>query len=436
MKLRVLLSLCLVLILSAGSTFAQEIEVSDLSEPVVTNVSELVEDAAETNSNLPRISCDDRTIDLKMGEDITSDMLLSGITIVDSSGNTLDLLDALQYRFGDKDTIYLSDMLDVDEAVEYINALGKCEDIEFQIGLSFDGQEYPEYGYSSTWSVFNIEYTSSIFYTTHVQNVGWQEYATDGGDAGTEGLGLRLEGVKIYTDNPNLQVNYKTHVQNIGWQESASNDEMSGTEGLGLRLEAISISLSGSDADQYQVYYQVHAQNFGWLGIARNGEYAGTEGYGYRLEGLRVVILKNTDLVDTSGMMPYLCKSDYDGFNEQLFNRINQKRIENGVSPFTTTAGLQQAVQIRANELPVRFDNARPDGSWYTSALSQNGVYYSNAFEYIFLADGAPVDVNGFVDYFLQAFPELATTTEYSKMWIAASTTGTAPRGMDIICIR
>lgn len=138
----------------------------------------------------------------------------------------------------------------------------------------------------------------SVSYTTHVQNVGWQNYVNGGAMSGTEGKSYRLEGIKIKLDNQgyDLGISYQTHIQNIGWEADTTrgwkaNDGMSGTEGLSYRLEAIQIKLTGADADKFNVFYQVHAQNIGWMGWAKNGESAGTAGYGYRLEGIRIQIL-------------------------------------------------------------------------------------------------------------------------------------------------
>ena len=40
-----------------------------------------------------------------------------------------------------------------------------------------------------------------VSYTTHVQNIGWQKYVSDGAMAGTEGKAYRLEGIKIKINN-------------------------------------------------------------------------------------------------------------------------------------------------------------------------------------------------------------------------------------------
>ena len=133
-----------------------------------------------------------------------------------------------------------------------------------------------------------------VSYTTHVQNIGWQDYVFDGAMAGTEGKAYRLEGIKIKLVNPQYSGNieYRTHIQYLGWESSfKKNDEMSGTEGKAYRLEAIEIKLTDQMASNYDVYYRVHAENFGWLGWAKNGEQAGTAGYAYRLEGIEIKLL-------------------------------------------------------------------------------------------------------------------------------------------------
>jgi len=134
----------------------------------------------------------------------------------------------------------------------------------------------------------------SISYTTHVQEIGWQDYVRNGAMAGTSGKSLRLEGIKIKFVNPNTDgaISYRTHVQDYGWMDYVSNDTMSGTSGESKRLEAIEIKLTGTIAEQYDVYYRVHAQDVGWMGWAKNGEQAGTSGFGRRLEGIQIILVK------------------------------------------------------------------------------------------------------------------------------------------------
>lgn len=150
----------------------------------------------------------------------------------------------------------------------------------------------------------------NTLYRTHVQNVGWQEYKTNGEMSGTSARSLRLEGIEIKLDQQkyDLSVNYATHVENIGWQDWKTNGEMSGTSERSLRLEAIRIKLSGNDADKFDIYYRVHAQNVGWMGWAKNGADAGTAGFSYRLEGIEIQVLPKGKPAPGSIENPFLQK--------------------------------------------------------------------------------------------------------------------------------
>ena len=117
----------------------------------------------------------------------------------------------------------------------------------------------------------NIETEKSVphvFYSTHVQNVGWQNDVKDGATAGTTGRSLRLEAmtIKLGSQDVSGNIQYRTHIQNIGWESDwKQNGQSSGTSGKALRLEAMQVRLNGKMAQKYDIYYRVHAQNFGWL---------------------------------------------------------------------------------------------------------------------------------------------------------------------------
>lgn len=148
-----------------------------------------------------------------------------------------------------------------------------------------------------------------ISYQTHVQNIGWQEDVLQGGMSGTEGMGYRLESIRIsFEDDANydLGIAYSTHVENIGWQAEFRNGQTAGTTDRGLRLEAIKIRLIGADSDKFDIYYQVHAQNFGWLDWAKNEDSAGTAGFGYRLEAIRISVVPKGDPAPGATSRPFV----------------------------------------------------------------------------------------------------------------------------------
>lgn len=149
-----------------------------------------------------------------------------------------------------------------------------------------------------------------IMYSTHVENLGWQNYVYDGQMSGTSGRSFRLEGIKLKLNSPKYSgdIEYRTYIQNIGWQNYVKNDAISGTSGKSLRLEAIQIRLTGEMANHYDIYYRVHAENFGWLDWAKDGVKAGTIGYNYRLEAIEVKLVEKDTSAPGSTTKPFTKK--------------------------------------------------------------------------------------------------------------------------------
>ncbi|MCL1797439.1 MAG: N-acetylmuramoyl-L-alanine amidase [Eggerthellaceae bacterium] len=169
----------------------------------------------------------------------------------------------------------------------------------FEIKLVAKGGKAP----GSTTGPFRQK--ALVHYQTHVQNVGWQSWASDGETTGTTGRSLRVEALKIglVTQQYSGGIQYSAHCANIGWQGWKTGPTLAGTTGQSRQVEAIKIKLTGEMATYFDVYYRVHAANFGWLGWAKNGASAGTAGYGYRLEALQIkLVLKgNAAPGSTSG---------------------------------------------------------------------------------------------------------------------------------------
>jgi len=147
---------------------------------------------------------------------------------------------------------------------------------------------------------------ANIVYSTHVQNVGWQDAVSNGDISGTTGMSYRLEGIRIAINGADMGVTYRTHVQDYGWQPYVNDNEVSGTVGQAKRLEAIQIDLTGNQASQFDVYYRVHAQDYGWLDWAKNGQMAGTEGLSKRLEAIQIQLVAKGGSAPGTTTRPYV----------------------------------------------------------------------------------------------------------------------------------
>lgn len=158
--------------------------------------------------------------------------------------------------------------------------------------------------------IIDEEKQPNIFYKTHVQDIGWQNYVKNGEESGTVGKGLRLEGISIYIDPAyNGTVLYRTHIQDLGWENTwVSSGGVSGTQGKSLRLEGIQIKLQGEIANNWDVYYRVHIQDYGWLDWAKNGESSGSEGFSKRLEGIEIKLVKKGEPAPGNTKNPFLQK--------------------------------------------------------------------------------------------------------------------------------
>jgi len=134
-----------------------------------------------------------------------------------------------------------------------------------------------------------------VTYQTHVQNIGWQNWVSDGATAGTTGQSLRVEAININLTNPlpGMHIVYQTHVQNIGWQAAVQDGATAGTTGQSLRVEAIRILLSGSVPAGYHVKYRVHQENIGWGNWVVDSQQAGVTGQSLRLEALEIGVYKD-----------------------------------------------------------------------------------------------------------------------------------------------
>lgn len=130
-------------------------------------------------------------------------------------------------------------------------------------------------------------------YQAYVQNVGWQNWVTDGQPAGTVGQDLRIESIKVASPNlsTGMNIKYQVQVQNIGWMPWVQDGQAAGTTGQGLSIEAIKIQLVGMPG--YHIEYQVHVQNIGWMPWSEDGQIAGTIGRSLRMEAFKVKIVKD-----------------------------------------------------------------------------------------------------------------------------------------------
>jgi len=136
--------------------------------------------------------------------------------------------------------------------------------------------------------------STHVNYQSHVQDIGWQDWAADGATSGTTGQAKRVEAMVANLGSPYGKdvISYNAHVEGIGWQGWKTSNQTAGTTGQGLRIEALQFQLSGATAKVFDVYYRAYVQNIGWMGWAKNGDYAGTTGGSLRVEAYEVRLVQ------------------------------------------------------------------------------------------------------------------------------------------------
>ena len=203
------------------------------------------------------------------------------------------------------------------------------------------------------------EDTIALKYQAHIQGIGWQEWKSNGEQAGTEGESRRMEALVLDfgTEDLNAQIEYRAHVQNIGWQEWVHGGELCGTTGQALRIEAIQIKLTGSLGDAHEIYYQVHISDFGTLDYVHDGERTGSEGFSKRMESIQIhLVEKGADHPETGSRGFY---KTYANSNLQYSAHVQKigdmSNVSNGQIQGTTGKGL------RMEGVTITLDTSAPD---------------------------------------------------------------------------
>ncbi|WP_414733470.1 hypothetical protein [Acetobacterium carbinolicum] len=200
-----------------------------------------------------------------------------------------------------------------------------------------------------------------VTYRTHIENDGWaQGWVSDGDMSGSEGRGLRLEGIEIKIEGNDLPdglgVTYRTHIENDGWAQGwVSDGDMSGSEGRGLRLEGIEIKLTGENADDYTVLYRTHIENDGWAqGWVADGEMSGSEGRGLRLEGIEIKVeQKEADLTAYEAALAAVTEADYTAASWATYqevvaaNVVTEDNLQSEVDAATAAITAAQADLVK-----------------------------------------------------------------------------------------
>lgn len=86
-------------------------------------------------------------------------------------------------------------------------------------------------------------------------------------------------------------------------------------------------------------------------------------------------------------------------FVSQVVSLVNEERAKAGLSALTVDSRAAAAAEVRAREIVTSFSHTRPDGSSFSTALTQSGASFRGAGENIAYGQRTPQEVmNGWMN--------------------------------------
>lgn len=84
---------------------------------------------------------------------------------------------------------------------------------------------------------------------------------------------------------------------------------------------------------------------------------------------------------------------DSSSYAAEILSLVNAERAKAGVSPLTIDASAERAANTRAQEIQQSFSHTRPNGSGFSSALTEAGVSFRASGENIAYGQNSPQEV-------------------------------------------
>ena len=272
--------------------------------------------------------------------------------------------------------------------------------------LTLKGRANPEDPYKPIEAI-NVKLTNSsgvtgsLKYSVYVQSKGWQEFKTEGNDAGIANQALRIEALKMELTGAladSYTVEYAVVLEKDGnVQGFVSDGAVAGTVGEPKKIEEIKIRIvpagTGSDTD---VNYRVHRESSGWGSKwAGNGKVAGAAGKAKQIDSIELNLTGNK----YKGGITYRSKIQKTGWEKNwasngMTSGTQGKRIEAVAIKLTGEAADHYDVYYRVCVQSVGWLGWAKNGA-------ETGIkdlsYKLEALQVVLTAKGgtAPVEVEG-----------------------------------------
>ena len=101
----------------------------------------------------------------------------------------------------------------------------------------------------------------------------------------------RIEGMALSLQGINGSISYSTHISDVGWTNFVSNGIFSGYKDDIHDIEAIKVKLSGDISEKYNIYYRTNIYDVGWTAWAKNGEACGSVNSGLPVKNIEIMLV-------------------------------------------------------------------------------------------------------------------------------------------------
>lgn len=219
----------------------------------------------------------------------------------------------------------------------------------------------------------------TVYYSAHVSDIGWQDYAYDEGVSGTTSKNLKLEAARMKLSTKSFGIQYSLYVEKDGWQDYVSDDAIAGTTGKARKTFGLRIRLTGYQSANYSVYYRTYNASGGWGPWVCDGAISGSDKECYMLEAYQVIIIKKGAAAPAS----YTPVPSLDPIILNYSTHIQtygwQNAVSNGVISGTTgqakrVEALQMSISgVPTSKLGIRYSTHVQSIGW--QGWKSNGKY-------------------------------------------------------------
>ena len=157
----------------------------------------------------------------------------------------------------------------------------------------------------------------------------WQGDVGQNSISGTVGQATPIHGFKAQISSAVAgSIQYRSHLSNIGWTDYVSDGALSGLNNTSESIQAVQIQLTGDLSKYFDITYRVHVDNIGWLGWAKNGAPAGTTSCGLNIQAVQIAIRRKGTVTSETAYYSRQADLPYIGFqNPGQYYQVSNRSV-------------------------------------------------------------------------------------------------------------